>query len=84
MSIAQIEAELKRLTADELRRLAVSSWEAFVEKEGEASSANESDETDPALLAALDDAVRSCDQTGSRRSSGDEIRSRIRAMIPAR
>ena len=78
MSIVQIEAELKRLSAEELRRLAMSSWAAFVEKEGLEPACNECDENNPELLATLDDAVREADRMGSRGVSGDEVRSRIR------
>jgi hypothetical protein len=46
MSLAQIEAELEKLTPDELRRLALRSWSAFVEKEG--GVAHDCDEDDPA------------------------------------
>ena len=78
MSIAQIEAELKRMDADELRRLAVSSWAAFVEKEGANPAANECEEESPELLAALDDAVRKADEPGSRKFSADDVRLRLR------
>ena len=54
MSLTQIEAELEHLTSDELRRLAVKSWNAFVEKEGFLRKDELCDEDDPALLAALD------------------------------
>ena len=78
MSIDQIEAELKRLSAEELRRLAMSSWAAFVEKEDLDPALNECDEVNPRLLTALDDAVRQADRAGNRGLTGDEIRSRIR------
>lgn len=54
MSMAEIEAELDRLSTDELRRLAMKSWEAFVTKEG---GHNKCVENDPALLKALDEAI---------------------------
>jgi hypothetical protein len=57
MSLADIEAELERLGPDELRRLAVKSWTAFVEKERRLDGVNECDESDPLLLAALDEAI---------------------------
>ena len=79
MSIIQIEAELKCMSAEELRRLAVSSWAAFVEKEASDPALNECDEDNPKLLAALDDAVRQADRPGNRSVPGDEVRSRIRA-----
>jgi len=34
MSLAEIEAELEKLSADELRALAMKSWTTFVQKEG--------------------------------------------------
>lgn len=55
--MAQIEAELKHLSADELRRLALKSWSAFVQKEGY-SSREECSENDARSLAALNDAAR--------------------------
>ena len=79
MSIIQIEAELKGMSAEELRRLAVSSWAAFVEKEASDPALNECDEDNPKLLAALDDAVSQADKPGNRSVPGDEVRSRIRA-----
>ena len=78
MSIAQIESELKRLSAEELRRLAMSSWAAFVEKEGVEPAVNECDESAPGLLAALDEAVRQADRRVSPGVSGATVRSRIR------
>ena len=78
MSIAQIEAELQRLSAEELRQLAVRSWAAFLAKEKAAPAVNECDEDDPALLAALDDAVRSSGRPGAQKYSGADVRSRIR------
>jgi len=56
MSFAEIEAQLDKLTSDQLRLLALRSWSAFVEKEG-LEDANQCDEDDPELLTALDDAV---------------------------
>jgi hypothetical protein len=79
MSIIQIEAELKSISAEELRRLAVSSWAAFVEKEASDPALNECDENNPELLAALNDAVRQADGHGRRSVAGSEVRSRIRA-----
>ena len=78
MSIAQIESELKRLSAEELRRLAMSSWAAFVEKEGVEPAVNECDESTPEMLAALDEAVRQADRGDSPGVSGAAVRSRIR------
>jgi hypothetical protein len=61
MSLAEIEAALENLTPDELRRIAVKSWTAFVEKEGHAQGAHESDEDDPSLMVALDEAITQAD-----------------------
>src|SRR5438477_263225 len=47
MSFAEIEAALGKLSADDLRRLALKSWTAFVEKEGHSVAANECSEDDP-------------------------------------
>ena len=69
------------MSAEELRRLAVSSWAAFVEKEASDPALNECDEDNPKVLAALDDAVRQADRPGNRSIRGDEVRSRIRAWI---
>jgi hypothetical protein len=41
MSLVEIEAELGKLTPDELRHLALKSWTAFVEKETGTGAANE-------------------------------------------
>ena len=81
MSIVQIEAELKCLSAEDLRRLAVSSWAAFVEKEASDPAVNECNEDRPELLAALDDAVRQADHPGNKNVPGDEVRSRILKWI---
>ena len=78
MSIAEIEAELERLTPDELRRLALKSWSAFVAKEGLSDDANQCDEDDPDLLAALDEAVAQADSSARASLSGAEVRARIR------
>lgn len=76
MNMARIEAELEQLTADELRRLALKSWAAYIAKEDHA--ANEVDEDDPRLLAALDEAEKRADAGGAR-VSGDEVKARLRA-----
>ena len=76
MSMAEIESELEKLTPDELRRLALKSWSAFVEKETGAD-ANECDEEDLRLLTALDEAVRRADATPGQGHSGEELRARI-------
>lgn len=75
MSLAEIEAELGKMAPDELRRLALKSWTAFVEKE--AGAANECSEDDPQLLAALDEAIEKAKATPQGGHSGNEVRSRL-------
>jgi hypothetical protein len=79
MSLTQIESELQRLSAEELRQWAMSSWQAYLQREQDEPAVNECDEGDPALLAALDQAVHQADAPESRRYSGDDVRSRLRA-----
>ena len=81
MSFAEIEAELPHLTPDELRKLALKSWTAFAEKEGRSSAAHECSEEDPALLAALDEAIARAEATPAQGCSGDEVRSRMGRWI---
>ncbi len=71
MSLAEIEAELGNLTPDELRRLALKSWTAFVDRERLAPP--ECVEDDPRLLAALDEA----DASPGQGLSGNEVRTRM-------
>ena len=78
MSFSEIEAELGKLTAEELRCLAVKSWTAFVEKEGSAKIANECSEDDPQLLASLDEAIARADANPGRGYSGSEVLARLR------
>jgi len=77
MSLAEIEAELDQLGPDELRRLALKSWGAFVEKEQRQHGVNECDESDPRLLAALDEAIAQADATPGQGDSGSEVRARL-------
>jgi hypothetical protein len=77
MSLAEIEAELDQLDPDELRRLALKSWTTFVEKERRMGGANECNEDDPFVLAALDEAMAKADATPSHGHSGGDIRSRL-------
>jgi hypothetical protein len=77
MSLAEIEAQLEKLTPDELRRLAPKSWSAFVAKEGLSEAENQCDENDPELLAALDEALNQADSTSDGGYAGDEVRARI-------
>lgn len=77
MSLTEIEAQLKHLTPNELRHLALRSWSAFIEREGDANRFNLCDEDDPSLLAALDDAVQCADSLGVEGCTGEDIRQRI-------
>ncbi len=77
MGITQIEAELAGLSAAELRRLALNSWAAYVQKEHGDATVNECEENDPRLLAALDEAVTRAGQPAARAFSGDAVRTRI-------
>ena len=77
MSFAEIEAELDKLGPDDLRRLALKSWTAFVEKEGRSQGANECDEANPRLLAALDEAIAQADATPGHGQSGCDVRARL-------
>ncbi len=77
MSLAEIEAELSHLTADELRDLALKSWSAFSEKESKSSDFNECDEDDPALLAALDEAIAQARANPGKGFSAREVRAEI-------
>ncbi len=78
MSIAQIEAELDTMSAEDLRQLALRSWATFVAKEHGEPQTNMCDEDDPVLIAALDEAGRRADASGPRGLSGDELRAKIR------
>ena len=75
MSLAEIEAELGKMTPDELRRLALKSWTAFVERE--AGAVNECSEHDPQVLAALDEAIEKADAAPHKGYSGNEVRSKL-------
>ena len=81
MSFAEIEAELDKLGPDDLRRLALKSWTAFVQKEGASAGANECDENDPSLLAALDEALAEADSTPGQGHSGNQVRGRLNGWI---
>ena len=76
MSLTEIEGQLEHLTPAELRRLALRSWGAFVEKEEHTTGLNECDEDDPSLLSALDEAVASADSAQGG-YTGAEIRERL-------
>lgn len=81
MTLAEIEAELANLTSDELRRLAMKSWNAFVAKEGQSGFSRECSEDDPALLAALDDATALADTAPGQGLSGAEVRANLSRWI---
>ena len=77
MSMAEIEAELDHLEPDDLRRLALKSWTAFVEKEGHTIGLNECDEDDARWLEALDDAIAKSDAAPGQGHSGRDVRARL-------
>ena len=81
MSYAEIEAELDKLDANELRQLALKSWTAFMRREGLDAAVNECDEADPRLLAALDEATASADATSGNGLTGAELRARLGGWI---
>jgi len=77
MGLAEIEAELEKLKPDELRRLALKSWTAFVEREGRSEFTQDCSEDDPSLLAALDQAVTQANAAPNRVHSADDVRAQI-------
>ena len=77
MSLAEIEAQLEKLTPDELRRLALKSWTTFVQKESGEESADECSEDDPQLLAALHDALQKADAAPGQGFSAEEVRAQL-------
>jgi len=79
MNLGEIEAELDNLTTDELRRLALKSWAAFVEKERGTGSTNVCDEDNHNLLAALDETL--ADSTPGKGRSSDEVRAKLRQWL---
>ena len=81
MSFAEIEAELDKLAPDELRRLALKSWSAFVHKEGRMDGVNECDESNPEVLRALDEAIVLADPTPGKGCSGNQLRRRLDEWI---
>ncbi len=81
MSFGEIEAELDKLAPDQLRRLALLSWTAYLEKESRSESANDCSEEDQQLLAALDAAVRQADAAPARGYSAEEVRSHLSKWI---
>ena len=81
MSFAEIEAELDRLSPEELRSLALKSWTTFVSKEAGAGGHHECDESDPELLTALDEALARADATSGQGHSGQQVRTRLNEWI---
>lgn len=80
MSLAEIENELSKLSAAELRQVALSSWSAFLAKEGQSTgdSMDLCEENDPELLHALDDAVARADRSEGSGFTADDVRNQIR------
>ncbi len=81
MSFAEIESELETLSPAELRRLALKSWTAFVEKEARKGAVAQCSENDPELLAALDEAIAKAQGTPGQGHSGNEVRTRLNQWI---
>lgn len=81
MSLAEIEAALPHLTPDELRDLALKAWSAFSDGESKSTDINECDEDDPALLAALDEAVAQAHASPGKGLSESEVRAEIARWI---
>ena len=77
MSLAEIEAELEKLTPEELRHLTLKSWTTLMEKEGDSSASNSCSEDDPRLLAALDDAIAKAEAGPEGGHSSDQVRKRL-------
>ena len=77
MSLADIEAELEKLTPEELRQLALKSWSAFVERECGDQARTECSEDDPRLLVALDEAIEKANSEPHAGLNGNEVRARL-------
>jgi len=77
MSMAEIEAELERLSPEELRQLALKSWSVFLAKDSAIGVGSECDEDDPQLLAWLDEAVAGADANLVPSHSGNDLRARM-------
>ena len=78
MSLAEIEAELEKLTPEELRRVALKSWNVFVQKEGMAHQCNEED---AGLIASLDESVIQADASTGQGHSASAVRDLLRQWI---
>jgi hypothetical protein len=81
MSFAEIEAELEKMAPDQLRRLALRSWAAYLEKECRPEAGSKCDEDDPLILAALDQAMQRAEASPNQRYSADQVRSRLGKWI---
>jgi len=81
MTFSDIEAALETLSPEELRRLALKSWTKFVERENGHEAGNECSEDDPALLAALDEAVQLADAQRERAIPESALRGRLSQWI---
>ena len=79
MSFIEIEAAHDQLTPDELRRLAIKSWSAFLASETYAD--HFCDEDDPELLNALDRAIAKATATPAEVLAADEVRPRLTSWI---
>jgi len=77
MSLAEIEAELEKLKTEELRRLAIQSWTAFLKRESGDERENECSEDDPRILAALDEAIEKAARNPGSGVSAKEVRARL-------
>lgn len=80
MSVQEIEAELDKLSLDELRRLTLKSWSAFIGKEN-SGAVHECDEDNPALLSALDQSISEAEQNAGGGLSVQEARQRLDRWI---
>ncbi len=73
MSLVEIEAELEKLTPEELQQLAVKSWAVFLAKREVRENASECSENDMRLLMALDEAITKADLAPNEGHSGAEV-----------
>ena len=79
MSLTGIEAELAKLGPEDLRKLALKSWSAFVRKEADGSKVNKCSEGDSRVLAARDEAIAKADLVPGGGHPADAIRARLDA-----
>jgi hypothetical protein len=81
MKAAEIERELPGLQPEELRRIALMSWAAFVQREGRSALLHTCDEDDSELLAALDSAVTRADAAPEAGHTATELRRQLPGWI---